>query len=233
MAGFGKGANGAEREKDMAAYRVKLTGIRPILLHWDNIGWQDMLAKWRSVPENKKESVPGDDRSPAMTWKGYTYNDGENVVIPYDNIRSCLMAAGKKVPKGKGRGSMKAEAASAIIIDSMYVPLLVNGKTISWPAIEAIDGKFSDHVTAARNLGFDLFVKRAKVGQSKHIRVRPIFDKWSLQFDADILDDSLTQDVLVDLFRMAGKYVGLGDWRPGSEKSPGPYGMFTADVSPL
>jgi hypothetical protein len=35
--------------------------------------------------------------------------------------------------------------------------------------------------------------------------------------------------VLSDIFNYAGRYKGLGDWRPGS-KTPGTWGMFTAEV---
>ena len=32
---------------------------------------------------------------------------------------------------------------------------------------------------AAAEHGFMLYVKGAKIGQSKHVRVRPRFDRWS------------------------------------------------------
>ena len=216
----------------MKQYRVALTGITPLIMHWDNIEWQDQMLAWRTVPENAKNSKAGDDRTPPYTWKGHTYNDGEVVVVPHDNLRSNLIAAGKKVKTGKGATTFKTAIASGISFDAAFVPLVLsNGKTVPWSDIEAIEGTFVDQCEGARRLGFKLLAKRASVGQNKHVRVRPVFDKgWSLSFAVTVTDDSLTQEVLQELFRVAGRYIALCDWRVGAPKSPGPYGQYTAEV---
>jgi hypothetical protein len=217
----------------MRSYNVTLRGLRPLIMHWDNIEWADNISTFRTRPENKASGVAGDDRSPPFTWIGCVYNDGERVCIPYDNIRACLMAAGKKVPK-KGRGSFKSEAVSAIDIDTLFVPLFIDGREIQWSKIEALTEPtipFSEHVAKVKELGFSLMVKRASVGQSKHVRVRPVFDKWAISFGVTITNDVVSDTVLNDLFYIAGHMVGLGDWRPGAPKSPGPYGKFEAEIS--
>lgn len=218
----------------MKQYQIDLTGVRPLLMHHDNIDFQEELKHWRSRPENAKSSVKGDDRSPAFSWHGCVYHDGEVLSIPSDNMRSCIMESGKKVPKTTGRGSFKVDAVSSIIIDDLFIPLLCNGRTIKWNDIESIDGDFKDHLAAVKKLGFSLLVKRAKIGSAKHVRVRPQFDKWSLSFTVTVVDDNLiTEQVLSDLFTVGGRYVGLGDWRPGSPKSPGPYGQFSHQITLL
>ena len=78
-------------------------------------------------------------------------------------------------------------------------------------------------------MGFSLFVKRARIGQSKHIRVRPRFDNWAAQGELLVTDEQITENILRDILEMAGKYKGLGDWRPSS-KTPGFYGTFNAEV---
>jgi hypothetical protein len=87
---------------------------------------------------------------------------------------------------------------------------------------------FSDQASAVRDLGFRLFVKRAAVGSSKHVRVRPRFDDWTVRGTATIVSPDLSLDIVNQLFELAGN-VGLGDWRPGG-KTPGPFGMFTATI---
>jgi hypothetical protein len=104
----------------------------------------------------------------------------------------------------------------------------------AWTWILAFrDAKFSDHIKECRNLGFDLLVKRASVGSSKHVRVRPRFDEWQVRGSITVSEPAITQDVLEQLFELAGRYAGLCDWRPSSPKKPGPYGMFTAEVKPV
>ena len=69
---------------------------------------------------------------------------------------------------------------------------------------------------------------------AKHVRVRARFETWQVTGVLG-LDESLpelTFDVVQQIFALAGR-VGLLDWRPGSPKSPGPYGMFTAEVKKL
>ena len=73
-------------------------------------------------------------------------------------------------------------------------------------------------------------MKRAKIGQAKHIRIRPIHGAgWSISGTIAVTDDSLTPHIET-LWELAGRHVGIGDWRPSSPSSPGPYGCFTAEV---
>jgi hypothetical protein len=88
---------------------------------------------------------------------------------------------------------------------------------------------FAAHKEAVSDMGFSLFVKRAKIGTSKHIRVRPRFDQWELNGSISVWDDQITERVLSDILRYSGQYKGLGDWRPGG-KTPGSFGMFEAVV---
>lgn len=230
MAGFGKGANGAERESRMERYEIELVGLTPLLMHWDSIEGQDMIQEWLAEPDNKKRSKAGDDRTPPWTWKTYVYHDGKHVVLPSDNIRKCMLKAGAKVPTGKRQGTFKSEAVAGVVISDFHLPFFVNGKQIAWPSIDAIDGEFKEHVAAAQKLGFDLFVKRAAVNQTKHVRVRPMFRNWSCRFGVTVVDDQITETVLRRILDVAGRYMGLGDWRPGA-KTPGPWGQFEAKIA--
>ena len=90
------------------------------------------------------------------------------------------------------------------------------------------DLPFSKQADAVRAMGFRLFIKRAKIGQAKHVRVRPRFDSWQISGTINILTPDISWEVLCKLFDLAGR-VGLCDWRPGC-KTPGPYGMFTAKL---
>lgn len=214
-------------------YNVKLTGLTPLLLHRDNIDFADDLKVWRAQPDNKKLSVAGDDRSPAFTWLGCLYDDGVQLTMPSDNLMSCIMAGGAAVPVPGGRGgkTFKAQTQSGLLTTEANWTLLVDGKPISLEPLYALknNSNFRDHQATVLDYGFSLFVKRAAIGTSKHVRVRPRFPRWELQGNLDVWDDQLTLDVLRSILRMAGEYKGLGDWRPSS-KTPGPYGRFSAEV---
>lgn len=214
-------------------YEFTLTGLTPLLMHADDVMESDALSVWRKDPKNKSLSVPGDDRSPPWTWQTYLYHDGGKLVVPQENMMAALRYAGAKIP-WKGQTSFKALTQSGLVIGSDYCEFLCGGKPVPLAAVRAFrDEPFADHVTAARKLGFDLSVKRAKLDKSKNVRVRARFDDWAVRGTVAVSEPAITRDVLNQLFEIAGRLAGLGDWRPSAPKSPGPYGMFSADVKPL
>jgi hypothetical protein len=213
-------------------YRFELNGTMPILMHMDDVMAADVLNEWRKSPSNKSISTPGDDRSPAWSWMTYLYHDSVHVAVPWELVMACLRGAGSKVPAK--RGSFKSMTQSGLLVRSDYCEFTVNDKQIALADVEAFkDAKFSEHVAECRKLGFDLLIKRAKIGTSKHVRVRPIFRAWKIRGTIGVSEAAITRDVLEQLFEIAGRLIGLGDWRPSAPQSPGPYGMFQTVIDPI
>lgn len=220
----------------MKRYNVTLTGETPLLMHHDNLNWAEVMDKWRLDPANKKLSVAGDDRTPAWRWIGNLYTDGGKVSLPADNLMTVLREGGKKVSTGKGQETFGRHTQSSMLIDQASWPVLVGGKEINYAAIKPLIGNsdFETHQETVAGLGFELFVKRAKIGAAKHVRVRPRFDNWQVSGTLTVLDDSiLTPTVVLQILQIGGAYCGLGDWRPSSPKSPGSFGKFRVEVKAL
>lgn len=218
----------------MEIVTVTLTGETDILMHADNIEWADQMEEWKNRPENKKLSKAGDDRTPPWRWLGcLNYDDPKNgfVSVPSENIMRSIMEGAANVPTGKGQKTFKSQSQSGLLCRSFSWPLLVEGQTVSMKELwELRELKtFKEHQAAAEKLGFSLFVKRAKIGNSKHIRVRPRFANWSTTGEIAITDEAISKDVLRSILQQAGQYKGIFDWRPGA-KTPGPFGMFKATV---
>lgn len=219
----------------MLNVHVKIKGLTPLLMHADNIEWADAMDEWRKDPENKANSKAGDDRTPAFRWIGSLFTDGNIVTIPSEYVMGCLMAGGAQVPTGQGKKTFKAQSQSGLLCPEFHWPLQLNGSAATIPlseinALKENKKKFSEHAEAARKLGFSLFVKRAKVGMAKHVRVRPRFDHWATEGRIAIIDEAITPKVLQQILDIAGRYKGFGDWRPGS-RTPGQFGMFEAKVT--
>lgn len=213
--------------------RVTLRGTRALLMHQDNVEWTEKTKAWQKNPENKKKSVAGDDRSPAWTWLGSLYHDGKVVTLPSDNIMTMLREGGTGVPVPGARGSktFKAQTQSGLVPLDTDWPIYINGESIAVSELlmlEDVDD-FDEHVSVVEDHGFSLFVKRAKIGQSKHIRVRPRFEHWVAMGRLAILDDQITPDVLQSILNIGGQLKGIGDWRPSS-KTPGMHGTFMGEV---
>jgi len=219
----------------MRQYKVTITGKTPLLMHHDNIEWADFMEEWKSDPANKKGSKAGDDRSPAWRWLGCVYHDGAYLCIPQANIMRALMEGGAMVPVpgGKMGKTFKSQTQSGMMSVEPAWHLRVAGKPIAWSGVERLKDvtTFADHKKAVQELGFDLLVKRAKIGMSKHIRVRPQFSAgWQATGTLAVWDEQIDERSLNSILEYAGQYKGLCDWRPGG-KTPGPYGTFEARIS--
>ena len=211
-------------------YQVTLTSKTPLLMHSDNIDFSEKVKAWHESAEGKKRKVPGDDRSPAWGWMGYLYTDGEKVCMQTDNIMRMMMEAGAMVIANKQK-TFKAQTQSGCVAGEPFWRFTNAGREISLADLKPLMGEldFEKHTALATKLGFDLFVKRAKIGQAKHVRVRPRFTKWQASGTIIVTDSQITDKILSEIMTLAGQYKGLCDWRPGS-KTPGPFGMFDAVV---
>lgn len=226
-----------ETPKGHKRYLITLTGTTPLLMHNDNLAFNEKIAVWRKDPQNKEHSVSGDDRTPPWTWIGYLYHDGKHIGISSDNIMTMLREGGAKVVTGKGKETYKKHTQSGLMLDGQQFDLLVNGKEIPMEPIKPLikNLNFNEHIDLAESLGFELLVKRAKIGRAKHIRVRPIFRDWTAIGSLTIMDEELsglTQPIIESILRQAGGLCGLCDWRPSSPSS-GTFGKFTSVVEPL
>lgn len=218
----------------MRRYAVSLTGTSPLLMHADNIPWRDEIQRFMKDPLKKKDSKAGDDRTPAFRWIGCLYHDGKNIGLPSDNLMICIRDGASMIfVPGSTKKTYKRQSQSGIIVNELLWPITVDGKVSEWKDVADLQSEMDFHVheETAKRLGFELFVKSAKIGQSKHIRVRPRFDKWAATgtVTVTVFDDTITTEVLDLIFTTAGMYCGMCDWRPKG-KTPGQFGKFTAIV---
>jgi hypothetical protein len=222
---------------DQKQYRITLIGRSPLLMHRDNVCFGEKLKIWRDAPENKAISVNGDDRSPAWTWIGSLYEDSRVVGIDADNVMTMLREGGAKVKTGNRQETFKKQTQSGICLDQPLWPVTIDGASIPFKPITGLIGNndFAAHMELAESLHFELFVKRARIGQSKHVRVRPLFRRWVAQGSLTVLDEEISrlgQKQLELILNQAGALCGIGDWRPSSGSS-GTYGTFSAQVEAM
>jgi len=221
----------------MDQYSVTLNGLTPLLMHNDNLTFAEKLIEWRKAPENKEFSSAGDDRTPPWTWIGYLYHNGKNIGINSDNLMTMLREGGTKVLTGKGKETYKKHTQSGIMIDQQQWDILVDGKPIPIDPVRELIGnrEFIAHIEMAEKLGFELNVKRARIGKAKHVRVRPMFRSWSATGSLTVIDSEISGITLATLrtiLNQAGAVCGLCDWRPSSPSS-GTFGKFAPVVETI
>ena len=221
----------------MDQYQVVLRGLTPLLMHNDNLAFTERVVEWRRAPENKEFSVSGDDRTPPWTWIGYLYHDGHHIGINSDNIMTMLREGGAKVLTGKGKETYKKPTQSGIMLDQQQWDILIDGKPVPVELIKPLIGNrdFIQHIDMSEKLGFELLVKRAKIGRAKHIRVRPMFREWIATGSLTVIDreiSGITKEVLELVLNQSGAVCGLCDWRPSSSSS-GTFGKFMPIVEAM
>lgn len=146
---------------------------------------------------NVKIFNPNIDGDKELREKIYTI-DGI-VYQPATHIRGSLINAAKDLRiAGKGKSTYSKRFASMIVVEPEAIPHLFK--------------EFDVHIVRT--------VNRTTKGQN--MTKRPRLKKWALEFILEI-DDEIPIDVLKEGLERAGKYIGIGDWRPATS---GIHGKF-------
>lgn len=131
--------------------------------------------------------------------ESYLYRENGLVVQPSTHIIGALKKGGAKFQiTGQGKLTYKNLMGSGVV-------------TISPANIPHVHQEFK-------------IDRRPVVIQSSRIvRSRPIFDPWALEFTLEFDEEEVPKDVLKQIFDYAGRFVGIGDFRPSCG---GPFGRF-------
>lgn len=124
--------------------------------------------------------------------------------VPGQNVERCLVDAARISKQG-------VKVQRGVFIETDVNPLGYTGP-------RDVDGLWKDENFR--------HVASVKVGQSRTMRCRPMFNAWSVEADG-ILDPAVID--LTDLNAIAvtaGQMIGLGDWRPR-------YGRFEATLDKI
>jgi hypothetical protein len=179
---------GVEMMKGVEVYEVRIVGVRPLLMHRPKLS--DMQPKRRS-------EIP----TPEQEAREALYTDGDLIVIPSLNVKAMLRDAGRNYKIPQRKATYGAYIRAGIDIEpSPYIPLL-NPKTNQPYRVSKREWKID--------------VRPVVVQTNRVLRARPRFDEWALEFKITNLDPGLLKrDMIYRILVDAGKFYGLGDYRP-------------------
>lgn len=173
---------------------VHIKGRSPLLFH--NGRTADPLCEHSKLIKSltsKRKKVDADYEAIAMAeWRGALYEgNGSTVVVPGENIETMLFDAAKRLKLGT--------AVKASLLSDGNWPLIYDGpKTIDQLAL---DPRFRD-------------CRGTRVQRARIMRTRPIFRSWQLKFEIIFDSDDLDQAQIVQILEIAGRFIGIGDYRP-------------------
>jgi hypothetical protein len=134
-------------------------------------------------------------------WRDKLYTSNGQIVQPSSHIEGAMVkaAAGFKITGKRGK-SYKDLFSANIVIDPLDIPHGI-------PVPDELDED------ADKPLYIDMrpvIIQRARV-----VRLRPTLKPgWELSFTINVNDDELPFEILSDVLTLAGKTVGIGDYRP-------------------
>lgn len=184
---------------------LQIEGMTPLVMH--NIRLADKADEYaRAIKElnDKKTKTDADyDEIARLEWFGGLYHDSEiGVYLPTWNVLRCLERGGVIIKKG-------TDIFRAVVVTSDRAEVKYEGpRDIKqlWDRQE--------------------FRWRTTVGvqRSKVTRMRPIFRRWSMVVEAELMEDVLNPSDFERVVELAGRTAGLGDARKLG------YGRFMAEV---
>lgn len=141
------------------------------------------------------------------TWRERMHDDGNGVVIiPPMSFKNCLSEAAKylsmQIP-GKGKSTYTKHFEAGVLVTE---PLLLGVKK------DDVPGEWF-HVPSDGQRG----------GTKRVLKCFPVIREWSGDVVFYVLDETITEDVFTHVLTEAGKFIGIGRFRP---RNNGFYGRF-------
>jgi hypothetical protein len=193
----------------MLLIAVKCRGTSPLLM---NRMSESTLEGLRTKVKKPKAANIGSTTTPRQdaTPKVYVDKDGKPV-WPGENLMSCLIAAGvfvrldAKRQVSTGKGTLLPGLMSLL---DFVLPLVDpdSDKPVTW----------EPDVRKGTNPN----------GNEAVCIVRPRFDRWAFRCRIEIDDAEIGENTIRNLWDMAGKRIGLGDFRPSRK---GIFGQFVVE----
>jgi hypothetical protein len=184
-----------ERKIAMATQtlRVRITGEIPLLCHNGQLAnpMNEWSKRMKQVSGKKKKTDADYEELARLEWNGGLYLRDGKPCIPGEMIERAIEGGAAKSNRRKG------------IIGSIFVredPFIKNGGT----DLSDLDALWTGHKHEYR--------KNVRVGMSRVMRTRPMFDPWALDDVTIEYDDKKINRGEVLKFLQDNE--ALGDWRP-------------------
>lgn len=174
---------------------LQLTGLSGLVMHNPRlIDPEDPYVKQIAEITSKGSKQTDAEREEVgrLEWFGGIYHDPEvGVYVPSWNVVKCINRGAVLTREG-------TDVLRALSVANDRVPLIYDGPRELTKLYERREFRLR---------------KEVGIGQKKVMRVRPIFRKWSLELDAELVEEAMNPGDLQRVAGTAGRSEGLGDAR--------------------
>jgi len=177
----------------MKVYNVTIQGTTPLLMNRPS----------QLEISDKSKDVKRETKTPDEISESKIYADAEGkIYLPSTWFRGALVEAGKQKKMG-GKGSSKATYSKIVGSSVSIEPFEILLKKPNWKTFSILAVNPTTH--------------------GRNILHRPQFEKWEVDMQVRFEEEQIESSVMKELFDIAGKMVGVGDWRPAKK---GMFGKF-------
>jgi len=177
-------------------YQIECTikGVAPLMQH------RYPLPDLASMSKGGKKSTGEKDYS--QEWREYLYvNAAGHIYQPSSHIEGAMIkaAVGFKVTGKRGK-TYKDLFSANVFVDPVEI-------------LHGVDAPEELDADGDKVLYLDM--RPVVVSRQRVVRLRPTFKSgWELSFTINVIDDEVPENVVNDVLLLAGKTVGIGDFRP-------------------
>lgn len=180
----------------MKIYKVEIKGTTPYMQHrMDDKKLEDWEKERGKIIE--RDNIAKED---LIRAEFHCYRNNGEYFLPAEHIRGALINAGAfvKAKVGNSRKSMKNIVAAMFFVKPLEIKM---------PDFDEIDKRSAVN----RNI------------KGRVIVIRPKWNNWRAKFNLMIDNDTITDGTIKSILEYAGKYVGIGSFRPTNN---GMFGRF-------
>lgn len=172
---------------------LRITGVAPLVMHSGQLAnpLSEQAKELKKISKKRAKTEADYEFMSQLEWTGGLWLSSGVPCIPGEAIEAAFVQAARKSKRGL--------IARAGMLSPENWPLEYEGSKN--PAELWLDANFR-------------LIAGVRVGQARIMRTRPIFRKWSANVSFEYLDDQMDESDIVDILRVAGRIIGVGDWRP-------------------
>lgn len=185
----------------MQTVSFRITGISPLLMNrFTDEAAKSVTERVSSTMVAKQKLTPQEECEKALYME-----EGGEVIMPAENLMSCIIEAGKHFKAGKSKlTTLKTTMLTGcVFFNDMHFKLEYNEP---W----CVDSRSVVNPATGGRL----------------IKHRPKFYDWSFAGTVEIDTQDISLDLVREVFDTAGRKIGLCDYRP---QRKGPFGRFRVD----
>lgn len=181
----------------MNEIRIRIEGTTPLLCN------RFTEEQQISASSGTKNSFVGDRGEPReiAEQKLYQGYDGKPS-IPQPNLFRCIMDAGKFFKNGKSKVTTQKTS---------LIPACVEMNAVTYPILHKQPWEVDTRPVRIPSTGGRILCHR------------PMFNDWAIEFNVELDTDVIGVKLFREIVDVAGKRIGLGDFRPDCK---GPFGKF-------